>query len=110
MLLVGQAKHPDTPFDIWDSSVKEHMTGDWEKKVREKIRNVDIVCVLCGTQTHTAAGVGIELEIAKDLRKEYFLLAGYKDKSCTKPTSATAADKLYDWTWDNLKTLIHGGR
>ncbi|KUZ17105.1 hypothetical protein WI28_05400 [Burkholderia diffusa] len=110
MLLVGQAKHPDTPFDIWDSSVKEHMTGDWEKKVREKIRNVDVVCVLCGTQTHNAAGVSIELTIAKDLRKEYFLLAGYKDKVCTKPTSATTVDKMYNWTWDNLKTLIHGGR
>ena len=22
MLLVGQSKHSDTPFDIWDSSVK----------------------------------------------------------------------------------------
>jgi len=110
MLLVGQSKHEDTPFDIWDSSVKEHLTGDWEEKVRNKIRNVDIVCVLCGTQTHNAKGVAIELQIAKDLKKEYFLLAGYSDKVCTKPTSATASDKMYKWTWENLKTLIHGGR
>lgn len=110
MLFVNQTKHPDAPFDIWDSSVKEHMTGDWQSKAREKIRNVDVVCVLCSTTTHTAKGVAIELQIAKDLGKEFFLLAGYKDKNCTKPTSASSSDKLYNWTWDNLKTLIHGGR
>lgn len=110
MLLVGQSKHADTPFEIWDSSVKEHMTGDWEAKVKAKIRNVDIVCVLCGTKTHTAKGVAIELQIAKDLGKPYFLLNGYKDLTCTKPTTATSSDKIYDWTWENLKKLIHGGR
>jgi hypothetical protein len=110
MLLVNQSKLEDTPFDIWDSSVKEHMDGDWQAKVRAKIRNVDIVCVLCGEKTHTAKGVSIEMQIAKDLGKPYFLLKGYRERVCTKPTSATTSDKMYNWTWDNLKTLIHGGR
>jgi hypothetical protein len=111
MLLVNQAKLDDTPFDIWDSSVKEHMDGDWQTKVKAKMRNADIVCVLCGEKTHTAKGVGIELQIAKDIGKPYFLLAGYKEpRTCTKPTTASTNDKLYNWTWENLKTLIHGGR
>ena len=110
MFLVNQSKLEDTPFDIWDSSVKEHMDGDWVAKVKAKIRNVDIVCVLCGEKTHTAKGVAIELQIAKDMGKPYFLLKGYKERTCTKPTTANTADKMYDWTWDNLKTLIHGGR
>jgi len=110
MLLVNQSKHADTPFDIWDSSVKEHMDGDWVSKVKGKIRNVDIVCVLCGEKTHTAKGVAVELQIAKDLGKAYFLLKGYKESTCTKPTTASNVDKIYNWTWDNLKTLIHGGR
>lgn len=110
MFLVNQSKHDDTPFDIWDSSVKAHMEGDWEAKVKAKIRNVDIVCVLCGEKTHTAKGVAIELQIAKDLDKPYFLLKGYKDLACTKPTTAPTTDKMYNWTWENLKNLIHGGR
>lgn len=110
MFLVNQSKLEDTPFDIWDSSVKEHMDGDWVAKVRAKIRTVDIVCVLCGEKTHTAKGVGIELQIAKELGKPYFLLKGYKERACTTPTTATTADKMYDWTWENLKKLIHGGR
>ncbi|CCF95861.1 TIR domain-containing protein [Ralstonia solanacearum] len=110
MLLVGQSKNSDTPFDIYDSSVKEHLTGDWKAKVRTKIRDVDVVCVLCGTETHKATGVAEELRIAKELKKPYFLLKGYGDRVCTKPTTAEGSDKVHNWTWDNLKTLIHGGR
>jgi len=60
--------------------------------------------------THTATGVAAELSIAKEKKKPYFLLAAYSDKSCTKPTSASASDKVYKWTWDNLKKLIGGAR
>ena len=110
MFLVNQSKHPDTPFDIHDSSIKEHIDGDWQARVRNRMRNVDVVCVLCGENTHTAKGVAVELQIAKDLGTTYFLLWGYKDKTCTKPTSASAADKIYKWEWETLKSLIHGDR
>lgn len=109
-MLAGQAKLEDSPFDFKDNSVKEHLTGDWKEKVRRRMDNVDVVIVLCGTQTHTAAGVAAELTIAKEKGKSYFLLAAYSDKHCTKPTSASGSDKVYNWTWPNLKTLIAGGR
>lgn len=72
--------------------------------------NVDVVVVLCGQHTHTATGVAAELTIAKEKAKEYFLLAAYSDKTCTKPTSASTSDKVYNWTWPNLKSLIGGAR
>jgi hypothetical protein len=109
-LLMGQAKHPDTPFEMHDWSVKEPFAGDWKAKVRTKIRSVDQVIVLCGEHTHTATGVSTELAIAQEEKRPYFLLWGYSDKTCTKPTSATAGDKIYKWTWDNLKALIAGNR
>ncbi len=59
-LLVGQAKNPDTPFWIADSSVKEAMTGDWTTKVRGRVRRADVVAVICGQYTHTASGVAAE--------------------------------------------------
>ena len=108
--LAGQAKNPDSPFDFKDNSVKDHLTGDWKQKVRQRMANIDVVIVLCGTRTHTAKGVAEELLIAKDLKKPYFLLRAYSDKVCTKPTSALADDKMYNWTWDNLKLLINGAR
>jgi len=90
--------------------VKEHLIGDWKQKVRGRISRADVVCVLCSTTTHTATGVEVELAIAKELKKPYFLLCGYKDKVCTKPRNADSSDKMYDWTWPNLKLLVHGNR
>jgi hypothetical protein len=109
-LLVGQSKHEDSPFEMHDWSVKEPFAGDWKSKVRTRIRSVDQVIVLCGERTHTATGVAAELTIAQEEQKPYFLLWGYSDKTCTKPTSAKEGDKIYKWTWDNLKALIGGSR
>ncbi len=109
-LLVGQAKNSDTPFELTDWSVKEPMTGDWKEKVRKRIRAVDQVIVMCGQYTDTATGVSAELEIAQEEKKDYFLLQGRKDKTCKKPKTAKSTDKMYDWTWDNLKKLVGGAR
>lgn len=110
IMLAGQAKHPDSPFDFTDASIKEPLTGDWQAKVRRRMDNIDLVIVLCGESTHTARGVAAELAIAKEKSKPYFLLAAYSDKTCTKPTTATESDKVYTWTWENLKKLIGGAR
>lgn len=108
-LLVGQAKNPDTPFDLADWSVKEPMTGNWKEKVRTRIRSVEQV-IICGEYTDTAAGVAAELAIAQEEKKPYFLLWGRVNKTCKKPKGAKEGDKIYNWTWDNLKALIGGAR
>ncbi|MDA8239236.1 MAG: TIR domain-containing protein [Nitrospiraceae bacterium] len=110
IMLAGQAKLPDSPFDFKDASVKEPLSGDWKDKVRRRMDNIDVVIVLCGEHTDKASGVAAELTIAQEKDKSYFLLAAYADKTCTKPTSAKSSDKTYKWTWDNLKKLIGGGR
>ena len=110
IMLAGQAQLPDSPFEFKDASVKEHLTGDWQEKVKRRMDNVDVVIILCGEKTHTADGVAAELIIAKEKSKPYFLLKAYANKSCTKPTSSTTTDTIYNWTWDNLKLLIDGNR
>ena len=110
IMLAGQAKHEDSPFDFQDASVKEHLPGDWKDKVRRRMDNIDLVVFLCGTKTNTATGVAHELQIAQEKKKEYFFLAAYSDKTCVKPNGAPSSDKLYRWTWDNLKDLIGGAR
>jgi len=108
--LVGQAKLPDSPFELADWSIKEHIDENWKAKARARIKQVDVVVVICGLNTNTATGVSAEVKIAQSEKVPYFLLAGYKDKNNIKPIAALDADKLYKWTWDNLKTLINGGR
>lgn len=107
--LVGQSRHPDTDFEIADHSIKE-ASSDWKSNARQRIRRCDVVVVICGEYTHTAQGVAIELSIAQEESKRYFLLYGRGEKVCFKPTTALPSDVMYKWTWDNLKILINGGR
>jgi hypothetical protein len=109
-LLVGQSQNPDSPFELSDWSVKEPITGDWKAKVRTRIKKCELIIVICGQYTYSATGVSIELEIAQEELLPYFLLWGRSDKQCTKPKSAKESDKIYRWTWDNLKALIGGAR
>jgi len=110
ILLAGQAKLEDSPFDFTDASVKEHMTGDWKEKVKRRLKNCDQVVILCGASTHTASGVSAELKIVQELGMPYFLLKGRSSETCYKPTAALTSDKMYNWTWPNLKALIGGAR
>jgi len=107
--IVGQAKLPDSPFEITDHSIKE-ASVDWKEKARAGIRRADQVIVLCGKHMNTATGVNVEIGIARDEKTPYFLLAGYSDGGNEKPTAALDTDKMYKWTWENLKNLIAGGR
>lgn len=109
-LLVGQARNEDSPFEIADWSVKEELTGDWKQKVRERIKKVSHVIVICGEYTDTASGVSTEIRIAQDESVDYFLLWGRSDKRCVKPAAASASDNIYNWTWDNLGSLLNGNR
>jgi len=108
--LVGQAKKEDSPFDLADWSIKEHIDENWKAKARTRIKSVDVVCVICGEHTETATGVSAELNIAQQEGVSYFLLQGYADKTCKKPKAAKDIDMMYRWTWDNLKKLVGGGR
>lgn len=107
--LVGQSRLPDSPFEIADWSIKVASPG-WEAEARRRISASSTVAVICGKHTHTATGVAKEVAIAQALGRPYFLLAGYKEGGNSKPTTALSGDKLYKWTWDNLKILVEGGR
>lgn len=109
VFLIGQADNEDSPFFIKDVSIKEAVT-DWKKKARTRIRGAEQVIVICGKHTDTATGVNAEINIARDEKTPYFLLAGYSGGGNKKPTAALDTDKMYNWTWPNLKNLIAGSR
>lgn len=108
--LVGQARNTDSPFEITDMSIKEAISKGWKESAKRRIKACDIVVVICGEHTDTATGVAQELQIAQEVGAEYFLLWGRTDKACVKPKNAKSTDKIYKWTWDNLKSLIGGAR
>lgn len=108
--LVGQAKNPDSPFSISDVSIKQEIEYNWKEYARRRIRQADVVIVICGRYTDSAKGVTAELSITREEGKDYFLLWGRPDVIVKKPTNALSSDKIYKWSWDNLKALINGAR
>ena len=104
--LVAQAKDPESPFSITDWSVKAPIDEKWKGEVRNRIRRVDLVIVICGEHTHDAAGVAGEVTITQEERKPYFLLKGRRIKTCTKPRNVRSSDEIHSWTWPNLRKLI----
>ena len=107
---IGQSKNPDSPFSINDMSIKQAIDGNWKYYARQRIRQCDVVIVICGKHTDTARGVSAELTITQEEGIPYFFLCGRADGNVVKPLGANASDKIYKWTWDNLKALINGGR
>ncbi len=105
-LLIGQAKHPGSPFTVADWSVKDESLS-WREDARRRIARSEQVIVLCGRRMDSASGVNVEIQFARETGTPYFLLAGYDDSS--RPSGASS-DKMYKWTWENLKLLIAGNR
>ena len=104
--LVAQAVRPDSPFSITDWSVRAPIDENWRREVRDRIRRVDLVIVICGEHTHDAAGVAGEVTITQEENKPYFLLKGRRRKTCTKPRNALWSDEMHRGTRENLKRIM----
>ncbi len=104
--LVGQARNAKSPFTLANWSVKEAMSGDWKEKVRDRIRRVDKMLVICGEHTDKATGVSVEVRIAREEGKPVYFIKGRPDKDCKLPKAALPGDWILDWTWENLAAIL----
>lgn len=106
--LIGQCKNDGSPFDMEDWSVKEPWNqSEWKEKCLAKIKRCDLVIVMVGEKTANCSGVKAEIQMAKTANVPVVGIKGYKDKTCPKPDGL---EGYYNWTWDNVKSLVHGGR
>ena len=103
--IIGQAKLPDSPFEILDCSLVEAAPTKktWEKKARAAIKGADVVLVMVGPSTHKAAGVLKEVEIARQEGIPIFQVIAYRRGN---HLAVPNAGRLYAWSWDNLKKLL----
>lgn len=102
--IVGQSKLADSPFEIYDWSLKEAAPEkDWVEKAKAKIRRVNLVIVMVGPYTYRAPGVITEVSIARELNIPIIQIIGYRDGDY-KPVPG--AGRLYRWNWENLKKLL----
>ena len=106
-LLVGQARHKDTPFFVEDWSVKYASRG-WKSDARSRINRASQVIVICGRHTNKAVGVSAEVEIARETGTPYYLLCGRKSGSVRRPQGTRFWETVYPWTWENLRVITTG--
>lgn len=102
--VIGQAKLPDSPFEVIDHSLREAAPEhDWERKANAAICRSDIVLVMVGAETHKAHGVLKEVAMARKAGVRIVQIIGYKGR---KYTPVPDAGRLYAWNWTNLKKQL----
>jgi hypothetical protein len=103
--IIGQAKLPDSPFEVSDHSLKEAAPDlTWQLKARAAISRVDTFIVMLGPKTRYASGVKKEVAMAKSLGKARFQIIGYRDGK--REWAVLDAGATYSWNWQNLKKLL----
>lgn len=101
---VGQARLPESPFQIVDHSFKRAAPQLlWEMKARGAIARAEILVVLIGRHTRCASGVLKEIKIARELGKRVIQIL----PSTSKPAwRVPGGGQLYKWNWPNLEKLF----
>jgi predicted GTPase len=102
--IIGQARLPDSPFEVIDTSLKEAAPmKTWEDKARTAIKRSDIVLVMVGPQTYKAPGVLKEVAMSREEGIPIVQVIGYKNGNYK---AVPNAGRLYSWNWENLKKLL----
>jgi MTH538 TIR-like domain (DUF1863) len=102
--IIGQSRHPGSPFEVIDHSLKEAAPeASWETKADNAIGRCDIVLVMVGPKSYRAPGVLKEIDMARKRSKQIVQIIGYKNGDYTPVPNA---GRLYSWNWENLKKLL----
>ena len=104
-LVSGQAKKPDSPYEIIDFSTKlSTPEKDWIEKARKAISQAEVFILLLGPKTKKTAGVLKELKIATELKIMTIQIIGYKFG--IEDWAVPGGGNVYKWDWENLKKLL----
>jgi hypothetical protein len=104
--IVAQSKLPNCPFTFTDNSIKEALSGPWVAEAKRLIAASDFVLVICGDQSHQSKGQETEVQIAKELKKPYALVAGTRKYTPTRPPSASPSEPIHPATWPTIAALL----
>jgi hypothetical protein len=104
--LVGHARHPKTPFDFVDMSVKEPWDANWKTNCRARVKGCDGVIALISKNTCKADGELWEIKCADD-EGVPMMLMWINDERPTLPACLNGR-RVNIWSWDNLEAFIGG--
>jgi hypothetical protein len=103
LIPIGQTRNKSTPFKAQDKSLqKAQLQSKWEKAAERKIKSSDMVMVMLGKDSHKAKGIKKEVELA---RKHDVRVVQVKSKT-SNFKRVKDADRLHNWTHDNMEKLL----
>jgi hypothetical protein len=80
--VIGQARNPDSPFNVTNWSLKESAPmRAWLAEAERRIARCDVLLVMVGPQTYRAPGVRKEIALARRLGVPVRQVIGYRDTS-----------------------------
>lgn len=105
--MVGQAKKPDSLFEVIGHSLKESQSEkDWEEKTESAIKRAEFFIVMLGSRTRWASGVLKEVEIARKLEKRRFQIIGYEEG--LESWAVPGGGKPSRWMWVHEPECANG--
>lgn len=104
-MLVGQARHEQSPFEFVDMSVKQPWDTEWKTKCRTRIRGCKGVIGIITNRTPQADGQLWELSCAYQEGKPVLLMYGNNDRPINLP-APVAGKAIRIWSWPNIVTFL----
>jgi hypothetical protein len=84
--------------------------GRWQSEAGKRIELAKVVLVICGKNTHSADGVKIEVQMARQKEKPVLFLKGLKE-GASLPTGVAKTERMIplDWAsvYEELKPLAN---
>ena len=107
ILFVGQSKNSRTPFSIQDWSAKSSMPqSQWEKLVKAKVNNCNMLIVLVGKTMASATGVAKEVTMARDQNVPVFGVYVGGANSTSNLPSGLARNRTIQWDWNGIAAEV----
>lgn len=104
-LLVGQSKHPESPWRLRDRSLHEPFSSAWKTQTRQIIEDSDVVIMLVSPTTHLAEGAIWEVDCAIANEVPVFGLQISKHDKGRRP-SCLDGQRVIEWTQVGLAREI----
>jgi hypothetical protein len=109
--LVSEWQKDQCPIWIKDYSLPGPVNeGRWQSEAGKRIELAKVVLVICGKNTHSADGVKIEVQMARQKEKPVLFLKGLKE-GASLPTGVAKTERMIplDWAsvYEELKPLAN---
>lgn len=104
-MLGDQCRNPFSTFEVSGGSEEVQGNEDWQRQTRERIKQAQIVLMVIGKNTATAANVVWEIKVARE--EGIPVLGVYVNKEYQDSVPETfGSGPIIEWNWEYVYNTI----